>query len=390
MINRKGRFLTKALLSISLGMFACEQLLACGWNATNDPAQMERAGFTKGKLIYDVNHLPISGRLSKKPWPDTYWPSRFHGIAWRWRGDVVYKGKNFLGLPLKDSRFSYDDIRQMSQEDIDRLSPAEKYDLYQGDYSRWTLYNGEMRRTWNAFAAKMWTGICHGWSPAAIRYKEPHSIRVRNRDGIDILFTSSDIKALLSRWEATHSGSVCQVGGRCGISSITMSDMHGDKNSSINDVNPGSFHILLTNMIGLKDTGFVMDRDPGKEVWNQPVEGFKSTFLEEKSPDKDAAKGTVREFVVNTDVIYTNELENQGGAPSPSDNPQVEAKGEADKVFRKHMNLNYILELDRENKIIGGRWLQVEHPDFVWCSTGTPFSGYEAGIKELYEMATRD
>ncbi|MBF0315241.1 MAG: hypothetical protein HQK50_01380 [Oligoflexia bacterium] len=379
--------ITKSAL-LTLLLIGAGEVVACGWNLTNDPAQMEKI-LGEGSLVYDIHKLPKEGHLSKKPWADTYWPTRLHGINWRWQGEVEYKGKNALGFNSVNEEFSLKDLKQMSKTDISHLSPAEKLDVYNCDYKHWSNYNKESKRTRMAFFAPSWTGICHGWAPAAIRYDEPQPITVCNRDGIEIPFGSSDIKALLSKWETEHSGDACQVGGRSGRS-VRESDLKESKDTSPNDVNAGAFHVVLTNMIGRMDKGFVMDRDPGSQVWNQPIEGYKIVSVKEQAPTRKlSSKKTAKELVIENDVTYTSELMDEDMHADPQVAAQNEPKGAAENpIIRKHVVYKYVLELDADSKIIGGRWLKIEHPDFIWLSAGEDFGEEGKSIKELYEMST--
>ena len=52
------------------------------------------------------------------------------------------------------------------------------------------------------FDEPAWAGYCHGWAPAANRFEEPLPVTVRNADGVEIPFGSSDVKALLTYFEA--------------------------------------------------------------------------------------------------------------------------------------------------------------------------------------------
>jgi hypothetical protein len=43
------------------------------------------------------------------------------------------------------------------------------------------------------------------------------------------------------------------------------------------DTNAGSFHVVVTNLLGLQGRSFVEDRTYDYEVWNQPVRSYKVT-----------------------------------------------------------------------------------------------------------------
>jgi hypothetical protein len=79
----------------------------------------------------NISALPIAGRLKRKPWSGDYWATYQGGITYRW-----LQPKRFLS----SNRVKYDhpDATKLTPQEIDRLSPAEKFDLYKGDYD-WTL-----------------------------------------------------------------------------------------------------------------------------------------------------------------------------------------------------------------------------------------------------------
>ena len=171
------------------------------WNGTNNPKNMN------AKYQYRFDALPLKGTLddAHMPWSDNYWESDWAGISLRWMNlreqQLDPEGTERLD---KYAQFKYspptrDEIRGMSQADLAKLSPAEKYDLLMGRYDFPTL-KSERART--SPTRPDWDGICHGWGPAAIHYAEPLPVEVKNPDGVMVPFGSSDVKGLLSYYYA--------------------------------------------------------------------------------------------------------------------------------------------------------------------------------------------
>ncbi len=50
----------------------------------------------------------------------------------------------------------------------------------------------------------------------------------------------------------------------------------------------------------------------------------------------------------------------------------------------------YYLELDSNQKIIGGKWVSSERPDFLWRQEPPTFTGYFAGVAELFRLASAE
>lgn len=296
---------------------------------------------------------------------------------------------------------SKEDALRLSQDEISKLSATEKYDLYMGDYSL-KLTNQVLNFT-SPFDA-YWEGVCNGWSSAAIEFHEPKPITVTNKDGIKISFGSSDLKALLSYYHASITSNFFakrtlntgRVGMRCKTKFpkeawFIQNGKEYYKSIQNNEVvinpvpeecvdtNAGAFHIVLANMIGLMNEGFVAEVVRDDEIWNQPVYGYKSEILEETTnPRFNATQGTYKQLKVKTVMEYAND----GGRIFWGTNePEDEFYAWWDatngtKNYRKgEKTFEYFIDLDQRGNIIGGMWLSYERPDFLWVKRSKGFIG---------------
>lgn len=326
------------------------------WDVINQPSRFGRQFETR----YDA--LPRSGKLTTIPWSDSYWPTRTAGIALRWQDPAA--------IPFRYTPPSQQDLQRMSREQIAKLSPAEKLDIFRGRFDYPTV-NSERKRT-NP-GAESWEGLCHGWAPAALAFSEPHAVTLKGYDNMQIAFGSSDVKALLTWFMALRSTSIAiGLGGRC-----TFSGSLGMTTSSCRDANAGAFHIVLTNMLGKFHEGFIIDLARAAEVWNQPVFGFSSRELSRQAPSPGAAIGTRQEVTVESEVNYTAEIE-------PQWNPQgqqLERPATSTVVYR------YRLELDAQGIIRGGEWLQDSRPDFLWLQEKGIFTDDLKSIEKIYQSS---
>lgn len=342
------RLLTLALTSfISISAFSFS-----GWDETNSPENFESNFITKFRM------LPTNGSLRKKPWTASYWPTFKGGITHRWLTDEVTY-----------SRLGY------SRKGVDYLSPAEKYDLYIGR-TDFPLTNFELKRTGIRYNNNIpeWEGLCHAWAPASYLFAEPNPITVTGKNGEQIQFGSADIKALLMiNFDLSKTGEKTKfLGSRC---SLDKANGNFKYDPSCSDTNAGAFHVVLANYIGIRNQSFVIDRTRDSEVWNQPVEAFSIKILDEYRGASDgAAEGTAKEVVVESVVRWVGEIENEW-----------EKSGTSLQVS----NYKYRLELDSRGRIIGGKWLSWERPDFIWTQTRPGFTGFMAPLKELYERSVR-
>ena len=328
-----------------------------GWKGFSEPEIMA-AGFT-----HHFPTLPLNGsvQIGPKAWSGHYWPSAAGGINVRWntREPEGFKYKS----PKKE------EVLRMSQAQLAQLAPTEKYDLYTGHYD-YPLK--ELAASAASRYAPDWAGICHGWAPATLNHNEPTPKALKNPDGLMIPFGSSDIKALLSYYYAYHheTDSTHQVGLRC-----FFGRWMGGAKACEDDLNAGAFHIVISNMLGLHQQGFMADVDRFKEVWNQPIVGYQSKILADNIPkDKKAAETAVKEVRVATDFFYVDEV----------DHPTWDVvHGTKDQHISKRSYV-YRLEVDARGNIVGGEWESDDRPDFLWNKEKeTHFEGILSRLPDL-------
>lgn len=327
------------------------------WDVINQPTRFGRQFETR------FENLPRAGQLGKIPWSDSYWPTQRAGIAFRWLSPA--------SPPFGYSLHSRATVQSMSADQISKLSPAEKLDIFMGRFDFPTVLS-ERRRTSPGAAA--WEGLCHGWAPAALEFREPNPVTLEGANNIKIAFGSSDVKALLTWFMAVHNrvGAI-GLGGRC-----NMGGSIGMSTSPCRDANAGAFHIVLANMIGRFKEGFIADIARAAEVWNQPIYGFRTRELSRQGPSPGAAIGTRQEIIVESEVNYTVEVEPQWNALGQL----LERPVVGTSIYR------YRLELDAQGVIRGGEWLQDSRPDFLWLQQRGEFGPNLNAIAKIYEAST--
>ena len=314
-----------------------------------------------------------SASLKENPWSDHYWPYYSGEIAFRYADDY---------FPLsKDWKVNRDYVlSHIAASSIASLSPAEKYDLLVGDSSqtltRYALSEGESLYKESGVVAE-WMGICHGWAPAAYMLLRPtHSIKVMTAKGYDITFYPSDIKALASLLWANASTPTKFIGGRCNVRDPKTDENGRVIDQDCFDSNPGTWHLVVVNQIGINKRAFVIDATYDYEVWNQPVYAYSYQFYNPQTlkPVNTIAEATVdmKNFThdkfskyrskksvavvgISMDVTYTLETMPTATATNSSQNDASNT-----------VNYQYDLELDSNKNIIGGEWYRNTHPDFIW------------------------
>lgn len=348
----KLTFAFSALIFLSFPVYSAPE---AAWDPDSDP------GIMNNYFEKKFTSLPFEGQVydKHKYWSGDYWALNKGNINYRWYA----KKKTGFNLVSPDK----ERVRRMSIPELAELSPSEKYDLFTGRYD-YPLKN-EVSRISNP-AALVWEGICHGFSPASMNHKEPTPKLMRNPDGIEIPFGSSDIKALLSYYYAyTHiAPDTHQMGKRC-----FDGQLFNRGKDCQEDMNAGAFHIVLGNRLGLDGKGFIADLQRYKEVWNHPVNAYRSEVIREALPTGASAPGTVKRLEMKTVITYVDENGNDW-------RPVIGTKKQS---FEK-MTYQYYIEIDREGTIIGGEWISKLRPDFLWImARPRKFEGILSRLGEL-------
>ena len=258
---------------------------ADAWNWRNNPR-----GF-RTELSYVFDDLPLEGASSRIGWAASYWPYYQDGINYRWQGDDVLSpaekyDKAFHNWEPEDG---FMDLKpwdswtcEYDEEYYDKLGPVAEWT--NRNKGTWRAHNGidddkdevvdadeckEDRSEYDGL--ETWWGICHAWAPAAIMEDEPQAAVERN----GVKFEVSDIKALLiQQWDRA---SAYMVGGRCNDRELERDDTGRITNSECRDLNAGSWHVIITNLLGKHSRPFVIERTTNYEIWNQPLVGYEVT-----------------------------------------------------------------------------------------------------------------
>lgn len=336
--------------------------------------------------------LPLKAKLKDErfAWSESYWRSDYGGIAYRWNDPgtqwttVKENGKD-KDVPVKYKILTKDEVMKMSEEDMEKLSAAELYDIAMGDYN---FSLTKKVQSMNSPNDLWWEGICHGWALAASNYAEPDKVVITNKEGIKVSFGSSDVKGLLSLHDAFNSkGAYTRIGARCGAygkvegeafeedGDIGVPSAKKANAAACRDVNAGAFHAVIASMIGLNSQAFIADIDRFNDVWNQPVKGYESSIVGTVPVTaEDIQNGIAQKLRVKTEMIYGDELEYYSEETEKWYAKKNEHVGWVSKepVTGTSMQLDstrkyeYILELNNAGDIVGGEWISESRPDMLW------------------------
>jgi len=387
----------KKLISFSLAL-ASFSAISAPWNGFNNPRNFQRQ--LKAPVESRLSMLPKKAKLSNPHyiWSDTYWPSMLGSIAYRWNDEPNAQ-------EFKFKMYSKEELLKMSQKELEKLSPAEKFDIYNGNYGY-----PFTRKVLSMFSPSdlWWEGICHGWSLAAVNHIEPQRVDLANRDGIVVPFGSTDVKGLLSFYYGKvnkDSDSFSQVGVRCSaIGKVPGEESEDDVNKQqpsfrsantveCQDTNAGSFHVVMTNMIGLNDKGLVVEVDRYNDVWNQPVGEYSYEITGERQANfQEQSKGIAKFVEVKFQMTYGEEHNLHTKKITPWEGAFVSMEpttGTSDNNFHTR-EYRYVLELNQKGEITGGEWLTETRPDYIWTKGSNNFSSGNfslnmSSLKSIYK-----
>jgi hypothetical protein len=276
-------------------------------DARNDPVNLPSAAST---LEYKASELPDTGSV-ERIWWGSWYPLAQGGTAVRY----------YHNIP----------------------STMEKYDTAAGTNGAATKWELESVK---AYANVGWAGHCNGLAAASVMVEEPKkSVVYKN-----VNFTIEDIKALLvESWQ----GSGYIIGDRCDQKQITFDSYGRIQQTECRDVNPATFHLAVTNYLGLFGKAIIADVDNSAAVWNYVIDSYQIQDKKWLSQSEAAMKvqGT-SSYVFNSEATDF-----------------VHIKMTVNYAHFSSRTYEYILELNQKGKIVGGEWVgsnKREHPDFIW------------------------
>lgn len=379
------------------------------WDFAGSPTRFEIP------LRTSLAELPREGRAAVIPWTDTYWPTTEDSFNARWNGrtelsplekyDAAFNGwtppPGFLALrPL--TRESCAD-GSWDPEYYDALGPAARYwsdthGVGRARNGRDDDGDGRIDECDDLDGMEHWWGSCHAWVPASLLEAEPLEPVTVN----SVTFHVSDIKALLIlQYEES---SQIAVGERCLQENPARDPSGRIQDPACRAVNAGTFHLLMGNLLGLEHRAFGEDRIATREVWNQPVAGYRITRQEERTEAQALAllhrpetrypfNPAARRFVeVNADVDYVVESY-----------PSTEPTSPIIDHYIRTDHYRYVLELDDAGAIVGGEWIDAaagttyahtDRPDYLWLplGPGRPLNAYVSptNVRQLARQSRPD
>ena len=229
---------------------------------------------------YKFDELPTQGEAAQIPWAGDYWSTYKDSINQKVLGEELSPAAKF-GQAFNRTENMEDavsvDYGVDARPTADICSADSDCEAKNGVQTVCAKRAGQEK----GYCIETWTGICHAWAPAAIMEKEPENSVTKN--GVE--FTVMDLKGLITL--AYDKGLQSEfVGTRCdedlnatGDDAIEF-DEYGRPVGCF-DTNPGTLHLILSNLIGIQGKTLVEDRTIDYQVWNQPIRGYEVLTNEE-------------------------------------------------------------------------------------------------------------
>lgn len=344
------------------------------WSTADDPA------IFAGDLERNVEKLPTQGSASSIPWAGSYWPMASDSINYRWDGSSSLSPakkyeKAFGGSRVEDLVSQYYGVDSQASARVctkDRQCNKSLLEIC-----------GKRAGQSTGRCIPDWYGICDAWAAGSILFPEPKHEVVMN----GVTFKVQDIKALASLVSIKTTTKFVSL--RCETNDSTNGiryDAFGRPAAQeCRDSNPGTFHLILTNYVGMQGKSIVEDRTFDYQVWNQPIRGYKvvgARKVSAQEANKLVTGGGSTRYLFNPDATSFVHVKNAVSyileSTPETDGPLI---GHID-TFTGSNVYEYILELNRTGAIIGGEWIgesKRNHPDFVWLPTGLSSASVAGG-----------
>jgi hypothetical protein len=427
--------------TLLFGLICSSAVMASGF----DSSLLKK--FSRGKSVWtnidQLNALEINElKLKETPWTSSYLPAirgyAAEAYATNPANPISFKSNlRKANRDIKDFRKGRLDL---TNEMIEGMSTADKYDLLVGNFKSGSSLS---TRLWdmgkflhNRFGKlTFWTGMCHGWSPAAVANPAPKkTVYAVSADGQHIIpFFPNDIKSLLSIAYANNikaysdDNRIQTSGNPAEWSKDNIMPIHGyacrnkyprvdrvgralpgaeSEISNCEDVNPAFWHLTILNLLGRHQQGLVVDIDQNDVVNNHPTAGYKVKYFNpitgEDAPyrmarvlNEDFPKDLRVDFR-HPDTKYIVGVEMEMTFVDYQFFNKKNARA-VDMQKMKKRSFVYDLEIDSRGFVVGGEWKSLkrnkvkrnlfgrrvpgEKPDFLWYAPhGMKAPAFKEGI----------
>lgn len=231
------------------------------WDSANNPAYVD------SNFSYFVHQLPLDGH-GPVPIPGDYWATQRDNLNHEWDGagsspaEKYAKAFNKPNVPANITK--YHGIESATGQKTCTQGGSECSGADDGSCA---IPKGKT----TGKCIPGWWGICHGWSPYA--FSEPAAVKPVTKNGVT--FYPGDLEGLMSLLYTDVDTKF--ISRRCNKQDPVTDGTGRVTATECRDMNPGSWHVITTNLMGLRKQGFIIDATFDFQVWNQPSYGYKIT-----------------------------------------------------------------------------------------------------------------
>ena len=357
---------------VSLLLILCISITLCYNYDPPNPVDDPDIFFENTIYTTYIRAFPKYNRVMRLPWSGDYLAHRYGGPSARY-GDMDTRYKPYpisVNMYHQPGDYLANKDRPDFSDYVNKYySPAEKYDLYVGDYeftlTRTAKYYGRKFNGGGDFSS--WMGLCHGLSPASYMVPTPiNAVTVIGADGkTKIRFLPDDIKALATTWWGNVKFKNRLTGKR------------------YFPINAASFLIIYGNQIGRFRKNICVEPYADAEIWNFGAVSYEMKYynlntgkeglytdskiaVNQSRPDiaSAASEGATNVIGVKMTISYAKDYRAKHTTP-------------AQTMKEDKSNYSMAIYVDDKDLIKGGVWLSRAKPSYVWGPKSIPNGPYD-------------
>lgn len=353
----------------------------------------------KEYLRYSAGESTFYYQDAEVPWGSNWFACKYGGIARRWQESVNQQPVAGINYPNVDNLLNWDQLSHMTRDQLNKLSPAEKLDIFVGNkdfrITKWELIHRGPNRP--SHADDNFCGFCNGARSSGALTLEPLVARTVNASAgakvfdrattsfpnpqISVTFYPADIKALAaaSFYYNEHAYNI----GR-------------NNDNSVVDPNPAILDFMLRFLIGKFKTPFFLDVMPNNEIWNETIVGYDRKVVSINPVSIGSASvnlnPAVKKVVTINLKLYCQDEVSISAINIDTKKIMANKAAAIAKEWIKERKYSYKLYVDENDKIIDGSWIttsgwqnrvytetDLTPIDFIWMAWGGGADNLHAG-----------
>jgi Transglutaminase elicitor len=279
-------------------------------------------------MVYDPREAQVVNQVTNKFGP-LYIRDSGHNTdgSARWEEVSVNRPWSGYWYPLKDESLFKGENSPLSK--LDKVSASKGVAIQSALIESKKLNLGQ----------ESWEGRCAAWAVASIMTPEPLSPRVV--EGVTL--SVSDQKALFMKAFELYPHDVY------GVSYTGESQTDG----TYQDIRPEAFHSIFLRQLAQEKMAFIIDDDPGVEIWSKPI--YRVRWTIQPDPEKKSA------YIVTAQPWMTRHRTEQSEIPT-----SINDRSSPEWTYRLYVNPND--QKDGKFRVIAGEWIGTSvnnHPDTI-------------------------